>query len=213
MTLSHARAREFYDRFGAKQDLQRFYEDRAIDALLAHANMPAATSVFELGCGTGRLAERLLRNYLSAQASYVGVDVSSTMIELAGRRVQPWAGRAEVRQTSGSLRLDLPEASIDRFVSTYVLDLLSDDDIATLLAEARRMLVRGGLLCLASLSTGTTRWSRAVSRAWAAIHARRPMWVGGCRPLELGDYLAGWRVRYHDKVRSLGITTEVVVAD
>ena len=37
----------------------------------------------EFGCGTGRLAERLLRDHLPDAATYVAVDSSSTMVSLA----------------------------------------------------------------------------------------------------------------------------------
>ena len=55
-TLSHEEAQRFYDRFGAKQDWQRFYEDRAISELVAHGALADAQSVVEFGCGTGRIA-------------------------------------------------------------------------------------------------------------------------------------------------------------
>ena len=62
--LTHAQAAAFYDRFGSRQDLQRFYEDAAIDRLLANAALPQAHAVVEFGCGTGRLAARMLDGLL-----------------------------------------------------------------------------------------------------------------------------------------------------
>ncbi|MGE5292099.1 MAG: hypothetical protein ACM3ML_33930 [Micromonosporaceae bacterium] len=63
MGLTSVQAKRFYDRFGRAQDLQAFYEDRAMKDLLAHGSFPAAGSVFELGCGTGRLAGALLASH------------------------------------------------------------------------------------------------------------------------------------------------------
>ncbi|HJN04158.1 MAG TPA: class I SAM-dependent methyltransferase, partial [Alphaproteobacteria bacterium] len=40
----------------------------------------------------------------------------------------------------GSVRLEAPDGAYDRFVSAYVLDLLSEDDITLLIGEARRVL-------------------------------------------------------------------------
>ena len=135
------------------------------------------------------------------------------MVELAGERLRPWADRAEVRLTDGSLRLPVASGSYDRFLSTYVLDLLSVDDIRLALREARRVLVPGGRLCLASLTFGRSTWSRVVSRLWQGVHARRPMWVGGCRPLALSSFIHGdWRVLHSEVVCTMGICTEVVVA-
>jgi len=158
--LSHREAKTFYDRFGSKQDLQRFYEDPAIEVLLRHGEFAKATAVVELGCGTGRLAARLLQDHLPAEATYLGLDISPTMIALTEERIAPWAGRARVRLTEGRPELPLQDGSQDRFLSTYVLDLLSEEEIGASLREARRVLVPNGRLCLASLTFGQTSMSR-----------------------------------------------------
>jgi ubiquinone/menaquinone biosynthesis C-methylase UbiE len=213
-TLSPREARAFYDRFGSKQDLQRFYEDPAIDVLLRHSAFETASAVVELGCGTGRLAERLLRQRLSPQATYVGLDISRTMIELARNRLRPWADRTKVELTEGSPTLPLNDRTCDRFLSTYVLDLLSEEDIGTALREARRVLIPGGRLCLAGLTFGQTPASRLLCRLWTAVHSMRPQLVGGCRPLRLEAFTgADWRVLHREVVCTFGLCTEVLIAE
>jgi ubiquinone/menaquinone biosynthesis C-methylase UbiE len=212
-TLSHREARAFYDRFGSKQDLQGSYEDPAIEVLLRYARFEEATAVVEFGCGTGRLAERLLKEELPPAATYTGFDLSSTMVNLAQARVEPWAGRARIHATEGPPVLPLPDRACDRFLSTYVLDLLSEDDIRALLREARRVTAPRGLLCLASLTFGRTLLSRIVTGAWRTVHRIRPSLVGGCRPLRLEGLLDNeWQVRHREIVCSFGISTEVLVA-
>ncbi len=209
--FSQEEARAFYDAFGSKQDLQRFYEDRPIDALLDHAFFESASAVVELGCGTGRLAERLLRERLSAHATYDGIDVSPTMVGLAEARLRPWAGRARVHLTSGPPALPLADAACDRFLSTYVLDLLGEDEIRAALLEAARVLAPGGMLCLASLTFGESLPSRLLSRLWTAVHSRSPRLVGGCRPLRLVPFIPpGWLVAHREVVCSFGLCTEVL---
>ena len=66
--FTHAEAKKFYDAWGTKQDTQSFYEDPAIDELIRVADFEHVQSLFELGCGTGRLAKRLLTEKLSATA-------------------------------------------------------------------------------------------------------------------------------------------------
>jgi SAM-dependent methyltransferase len=104
MALTPGQARRFYDRFGRAQDLQAFYEDRAIGELLAHASFPAARSVFELGCGTGRLAATLLARDLPADAHYVGADISGTMTGLSRARLRGFGRRAQVIRADGPTR-------------------------------------------------------------------------------------------------------------
>ena len=103
----------------------------------------------------GRSPARLLQRYLPAGARYVGLDISTTMVSLAQQRLKPWPGRARVYQTDGSPRIPEPDHTFDRFISTYVLDLLAPDFIEQLLSEGRRLLVPGGRLCLVSLAFGT----------------------------------------------------------
>ena len=40
-TLAHAEAKNFYDRFGARQDGQEFYEDRATGEPITHGGFEA----------------------------------------------------------------------------------------------------------------------------------------------------------------------------
>lgn len=211
-TLTRAEARAFYDRFGARQDSQGFYEDSALDILVQRGDFENAAAVFELGCGTGRLAARLLVAYLPPTARYRGIDVSPTMVALARERLRPWAGRAEVELSDGSLPPG--DGLCDRFVSTYVLDLMSRQDIVDTLGGAYRLLGPRGLLCVVSLTHGRGPVGKLVSSGWSAVHRLRPKLVGGCRPIELLDFLPRdrWNVRHREIVCRWGITSEVMVA-
>ena len=212
--LSPAEAKRFYDRLGSRQDWQGFYENPAINALIEHAGFDSAHSVIEFGCGTGTLAARLLREHLPAKATYLGADISSTMVSLAQERLKPWSERARIHQSDGSPRIAEPDHSFDRFVSTYVFDLLAPDFIDHLLSEARRLLVSEGKLCLVSMTFGRSPLSRAVCWGWKRLWRLSPSIVGGCHPVELSEYLRTdwWRPDYQTKVTSWGITSEVLVA-
>ena len=213
-TLSHAEARATYDRIGSLQDTQRFYEDAAVRELLEHADFEHASAVLEFGCGTGRHAEHLLSERLPGDATYLALDQSTTMIELARNRVRRFSDRAEVRQTDGSTRIDAPNRSADRFFSTYVLDLLSHEDISQVLAEAHRILRDDGRLCLVGLTRGETLPQRLVAATAERIFKWRPQFVGGCRPVELTKFLSGdrWRVLHRGVVSRFALPSEVVVA-
>lgn len=204
--LSRDVARAVYDAYGARQDGQAWYEDAAFDRLVEHGGFAEARMVVEIGCGTGRLAERLLRDALPGDARYLGLDISATMVELARERLSPWSGRAEVRQSDGGFAL--PPA--DRIISTYVLDLLSEADIEAFLSAAAGALVPGGRLCLASLATGGL-----VNRLWSAAYRILPRRLGGCRPVPLAGRLIrhGLVLRHRSAVRARGLSSEVLVAE
>jgi ubiquinone/menaquinone biosynthesis C-methylase UbiE len=214
VTLSHSAARALYDRIGRWQDTQRFYEDHATNQLLAHAALQEARAVFEFGTGTGRLAERLLRSYLSPMATYQGVDISSTMVELARRRLASWHDRAVVQRSDGSPYITAPAHRFDRFLSTFVLDLLSRDDIAVVLGEAHRLLAPSGFLGLVSATHGVTRVERAVMGVAGLLHRLSPTLVGGCRALELHELMhpSRWRIVHREVTSKWGIPSEVLIA-
>jgi len=214
-TLSHAEARRVYDRVGEKLDALPFYEDRATDELAQCGSFCTARSVFEFGCGTGRFAVRLLRDHLPDTAHYRAVDQSATMVQVARASLEPFGERVEITQTDGKPPFDQPPESFDRFVSTFVFDLLSEEDIGLVLEQAHRILRPSGLLCLASLSTGSTPLSRLSARLWASVHRLRPTLVLGCRPIELTPLLSGsdWGITHHVRLTPLGLPAEVVVAE
>lgn len=211
--LSIDRARAVYDRIGAWQDTQEFYERAAVDSMIAHADFATAQSVFELGCGTGRIAEQLLAERLPATARYHGVDLSSTMVGLASTRLARFGARAVVSLSGGSMTIDAAARSVDRCISTYVLDLLPDDAIRRFFSESRRVLVPGGRLCLTSLAPGQRGLSRVVSTVWSRVQALAPNLVGGCRPIDLSEYLSSaWSVTCSELVVAWGVASQVLVA-
>jgi len=213
-TLSRTEARALYDRIGRGQDTQAVYEDPAFDVLIGHGNFGAARAVLEVGCGTGRLAERLLRDHCPPTTRYVGADLSPRMVEIARERLASVGDRATVVETDGSFAFALADESQDRVVATYLLDLLSESDIQVFLDEAHRLLDENGGLCLAGLTWGDDGLSRAVSGAWAALHTLRPTWMGGCRPLRMRRFLddGPWAIAHHEVVRAWGVPSEVLVA-
>jgi ubiquinone/menaquinone biosynthesis C-methylase UbiE len=213
-TLTPEESRAFYDHIGARQDTQRFYEDAALDLLVAHADFGSARRVFEFGCGRGRFATRLLADTLPLDATYRGIDISPTMVRIASGRLARWAGRASVSVSDGAMQVPEPSESVDRFVCTYICDLLSFSSIDALLIEARRVLAPGGLICAVNLTHGTRGVARLVSALWRRVFRWQPRLVGGCRPIHLRDRLApdAWEIVYHGTVTRFGITSEIVVA-
>lgn len=213
--LDPAAVRAYYDRFGSKQDHQGFYEDPALDDLIAHAGFQTARHVFEFGCGTGKLAARLLERPLPAAATYLGCDGAPVMIDLAEHRLQRHAGRARVILSDGAIRFPLADRSVDRVVCCYVLDLLAGPDIERFLAESRRVIEPGGKVCIASLTNGVGLPSRLVSKLWHAIFRISPAVVGGCRPIDLDARIdpREWRVAHRCIVTPFGVPSQVLILE
>lgn len=205
-------AKHFYDRFGSWQDAQ-FYERAALKYLVAHSDFEHASAVFEWGCGTGRLAECLFKKYLPRDASYAAIDISTTMIRIATGRLDSWSGRAALERADGTVKLPYADRAFDRFVATYVLDLLPELSVHFVLSEAHRLLCPTGKLCVVSSTEGATAVSRVLSSIWKRAYAFNPRLVGGCRPLRVSTLLgSAWRVERTHVVCSWGICSEIVIA-
>ena len=168
--------------------------------------------MFELGCGTGRLAENLLARHLPADASYLGADISDTMVTLSQARLRRFGGRSHVLRVDGTAPLPVADGGFDRFLAVYVLDLLAPGDATAVIAQARRLLRPGGLLCAVSLAPGQAPAARLVSQAWTGIWSRAPSLVGGCRPIRLEPLLDGWHITHRALVTAWALTSEVIIA-
>ena len=215
MTLSPSEVEAFYDRFGRKLETQAFYANPALDALRAHALFSEARKIFEFGCGTGQFAALLLAHDLPADASYIGCDVSRTMVELARKKLMDYRDRAQVNRSDGTVLFPIPDHSMDRIVSTYVLDLLSESDTESFFLEAYRKLNAGGKVCLVSLTEGVSRLSHIVTAVWTRVFRLNASLVGGCRPIRLERYIdpRRWVLEYRNVVVAFGVPSEILVAE
>lgn len=136
------------------------------------------------------------------------------MVALSTRRLTRWAPRADVGLTDGHPPLAPTGRRFDRFVATYVLDLLPDDDIAAMVQDAHRLLGEGGLLCLACLTHGDHGIPAVVSHLWQRAAAVAPRLTGGCRPLDVDRFVtsATWEVLVNETVVTWGVSSQVVIA-
>lgn len=211
--LSTEEARRFYDRFGARQDSQAFYEDAATARLIEHLPLNDMRSILELGCGTGRFAATLLGKHLPPDATYLGLDISQTMVDLSRERLGPWAARAEVRKIAGVQALKELSGPFDGVIANYVLDLLPESEIDFVLRRTHRLLSPRGHAGFVSLAPGGTPLAALVTAGWRLVHRIRPQTVGGCRPLELRSLInpAQWRIDHSSRVTRWAMTSEVFV--
>ena len=151
-----------------------------------------------------------------------GIDQSPLMVEAARKRLQQYIGETndscadgdEDRKTSddGIVSIELLESgnptdvipsierhSVQRFVSTYCLDLLSEDDMCKVLDVAEHCLdPEEGLLLLAGITWGYKDSVKTcvMTLIWEILYIVARRKVGGCRPQHLEPYLKakGWRI-------------------
>jgi cyclopropane fatty-acyl-phospholipid synthase-like methyltransferase len=182
--------------------------------MIRNGDLPGARSVLEMGCGTGRLARRLLRDHLPPDATYTGIDLSPVMVRIARTRLKAFAPRATIVLSDGSMRLPDHPGGFDRVVSSYVMDLLSPEDIGDFIHEARAVLAPEGRICLVSLTCGEGRLSRSLGWIWNRIHRLEPRLLGGCRPVRLTEFLdpSAWSILHHATITTWGVASEILIA-
>ena len=144
--------------------------------------------VLDVGSGPGLLAQEMATS-VGAGGRVQGVDVSPSMLAIAGRRQgEPGAapiGLSEADATS----LPFPDRSFDVVVSTQVYEYVAD--IPAALAEARRVLAPGGRVLILDTDWDSLVWRsdddermRRVLSAWDEHLAHRSL------PRALAELLA-----------------------
>ncbi|MEU3609733.1 methyltransferase domain-containing protein [Streptomyces sp. NPDC035033] len=134
-----------YQRLLADQ-LEAVPLDRALLAAFAEgvATGDGPPAIADLGCGTGRVTERLRR----LDAEVFGIDLSPGMVEVA-RQTYPGL-RFEVGSMTA---LELPDGSLGGVLSWYSTVHMDEDELSSAFAEFARVLAPGGLLLLAFKAT------------------------------------------------------------
>jgi SAM-dependent methyltransferase len=122
---------------------------RVHDGLVDRADLRPGQRVLEIGCGTGNLLLAVARREPGAEL--IGIDPDAAALRRAGRK----AARAELpvrleRAFAGEL--PLPDGSVDRVLSSFMLHHLDDDEKARAVREVRRVLRPGGQLHLVDLA-------------------------------------------------------------
>ena len=97
-----------------------------------HLSLDAKRRTLDLGCGPGILSD------LFESHDYVGVDSNRRHVDFARRH------RKGTFVLEDARHVDLPDDRFDQALIFGLLHQLTDDDVRTVLAEARRLLVSGG---------------------------------------------------------------------
>jgi ubiquinone/menaquinone biosynthesis C-methylase UbiE len=121
--------------------------------------------ILDAGVGTGRNFP-----FYPAGASILGIDLSPAMLARAERRRAATTATVELRQMDVTA-LDLPAASFDAAVATFLFCVLPEGLQVPALRELGRVVKPGGEIRLLEYVRPTGRLRRAITRIWQP-------WVG-----------------------------------
>jgi ubiquinone/menaquinone biosynthesis C-methylase UbiE len=151
------------------------------------ANIQPHEKVLEIATGPGQILLEILKRVDRTNFVY-GVDLSWKMIEKSWRRVHG-AGYHNLGLAEADTRqLPFADQAFDVVYSSYMLDILSVQDILTALKEFRRVLKGGGRVILVNLSKQSPQGHTGVEYLYKWLPAPWvPYILGGCRPVLLAD--------------------------
>jgi ubiquinone/menaquinone biosynthesis C-methylase UbiE len=166
------------------------------DAVLRALAAEPCASVLDIGCGTGRLAERLIG--ARGVQSVVGCDFSAGMLAHAAERLRPaHAGPVRVGLVRGdATHLPFAAASFDAAVSTEAFHWFPDQDAA--LRELGRVLRPGGRLLLALVSPPFELVADVVEAGMRLVG--QPLWWTTPSRLAAQVEAAGFRVQRQRRI-------------
>jgi ubiquinone/menaquinone biosynthesis C-methylase UbiE len=149
----------FWERLAPNYDRHLRWLGKSQDQVIAllREEVAKAYRLLDVGTGTGNIA--------LAVAEFVpvvdAVDPSPVMLEVARRKAQAKNVQNVRFWLQGAYELDFPDHTFDAVILSHVLHIIERPEAA--LAEARRVLKKGGLLICPTYCHGQTFLSRVLS--------------------------------------------------
>jgi ubiquinone/menaquinone biosynthesis C-methylase UbiE len=182
---------------------------RALEAL----DVGRDRRILDVGIGPGSFFLEIRRR-AGPGAFVCGIDLSRGMVRRARQRARR-TGRDAPLFEADALALPFRADTFDVVLSSYVLDLMSEDDITAALDQFHRVLVPGGRLVLVNLSKPDPDRFTWYERCYRALPTAAQAYVlGGCRPVCLIEAVNAARfVEMHRTLVRQGLPSEIVVAE
>lgn len=198
----YSRVAPLYEVWGRMADSKVRREVRRLVADGGHG------TVVEVGCGTAVVLADLARD--NPEGKTIGYDLAPGMIAAAQRRLaKAGLGNAEAHE-GDALSLPLADGSVDTLTTSYVLDILPEDQIRAALTEFRRVLRPGGRLVLVNVTPGERRRHRLPDLLYGS-----PLpFTSNCRGIHAAPMLEdlGYSAIQRRYVSQLSLPSEVVWA-
>ena len=201
----------FFNRVGVLLNVVNAIDKQAYEYLIKAANLDDVANLFEVGCGRGYLAEKILKAN-SNIARYIATEASAENVRSSTARLAAYPS-FQCEFVDGSLPYRFPNNHFDVVVSCYVLDCMHDHRCQQEIEELRRILRPNGRLYLLSVTKGETPISIAVSSFWSLLYSISPWLTGGSRVVSLASkFESGWKEIRSNTVDCYGFASELAMA-
>ena len=207
--ISRKQTRQNYDRLSRWYDLFATSEKKFADAGLQLLDVKAGERVLEIGFGTGRSLVTLAQQ-VGGSGLAAGVELSSGMLDMAGKRLQAEGVERDVGMVQGDgIQLPFVRDTFDAIFLSFTLELFSDDEMKIVLGECRRVLKSKGRLGVVSMAKKNV----LACRLYEWGHAHWPT-ILECRPIILKEHLeaGGFRVQVLKVETMWGLPVEIALS-
>ena len=149
MLTSSDQVRDYWNKFSQLygSELEEIYLQPAL-ALSRMLKLEDKTNILEVGCGTGELTLRLLKQ-LPVGCKYISLDLSDEMLRLAAQKKEANKDKLNdidhifINEDAENI-MSIKEETVDAYVASLVLHLTPNPE--KLLQEAHRILKKGGVI-------------------------------------------------------------------
>lgn len=136
------------------------------EAMLRSVGLEPGWLVLDAGCGSG-LFLPLIGELVGPTGGIAALDLAPENVDAVARRVAAWNLACPVDTHVGGVQsLPFQDASFDAVWCANVTQYLSDDELATALAEMRRVVRPGGLVAIKEYEGGHTVFAPADPAIW-----------------------------------------------
>ena len=182
-------------------------ETKAARQALKMAGVQPGMNLLEVAVGTGRFFEELVKQ--NPDGMNIGMDLSSHMLKRARRRLRKFSKYHLVR--GSALQLPFADHQFNLIVCNYMMDLLPEEEFATVIREFKRVLQSPARVVVSYMAPGT----KSVHRFWRWLAKAFPQLLTGCRPVSLqSDFAdAGFQKIQIRKVSQNTFPSEVLKAE
>lgn len=198
-----------YDKLSCIYDIWgKLTESRARSRAIELADIMDGQNILEVAVGTGLAFYEIVKR--NPRGANFGIDLSQGMLDKAKTRLSKLTGANYTLGLGTAFALPQSDGSIDVLINNYMFDLISFDDMNTVLLEFKRVMKPGGRLVLVNM----TRGERFGSGLYDFIYRLSPETMGGCRGVRLTDKLTqhGFTVETREYVQQMLFPSEVIIA-
>lgn len=198
-----------YDKIAPLYDIWgKLTESKARNRAIELAEIKDGQSVFEVAVGTGLAFYEIVKR--NPNGENTGIDLSKGMLKKADRRVGKLSEANYSLNVDSAFNLKIEDESVDTLINNYMFDLISFEDMDTIIQEFKRVLKKDGKLILVNMTEG----ERFGSKLYDFVYNLSPKTMGGCRGVKLADWLQkqGFNVKVREYYQQMLFPSEVILA-